>query len=85
MAGDACKVTPPPSLYTQARQAQREYAKLKKRYLRDGSPEAKRRDAVNYANGCGWNSPSPGADSAAKERWAARWLRFYNDELTRRG
>jgi hypothetical protein len=75
----------PPSLYTQARHFQREYTKLKKRFLRSGSIEYKQRDAANYANACGWNNPDTGADAAGKERWAERWLRHYADELARLG
>lgn len=78
-------ITEPPSLYAQARRLQREYAKLKKRFLRSGSPEEKQRDAVNHANASGWNNPGPASDAEAKERWAARWLRHYAAELTRLG
>jgi hypothetical protein len=63
-----------------ARRLQREGKKLRKRYLSPvrNAGEIATRDAVDYANASGWNSPAPGADEAAKERWARRWLALYD-------
>lgn len=68
------------SSYTTARRLQREGAKLRKRYLSPvrNAGEVAKRDAVEFANSSGWSNPSPGADEAAKERWARRWLALYD-------
>lgn len=71
---------PAGSSYATARRLQREGKALRKRYLSPArnAGEIAKRDAANFADGCGWNSPRPGADEAAKERWGKRWLGFYD-------
>jgi hypothetical protein len=66
--------------YATARRLQREAAKLRKRFLSAvrNAGEIAKRDAVDFANSSGWSKPSPGADEAAKERWARKWLALYD-------
>ena len=75
-----------PSFAT-ARRLQREGKKLRKRYLAPvrNAGEIAKRDAVDYANSSSWNNPPPGADEAGKERWARRWLAFYDVAFSRGG
>lgn len=63
-----------------ARKLQREGKKLRKRYLSPvrNAGEIAKRDAADYANASGWNNPFKDADEAGKERWARRWLAFYD-------
>jgi hypothetical protein len=62
-----------------ARRLQREGKALSKRFLGSrNTTEITIRDAVAWANACAWNNPPPGADDAAKERWARRWLALYD-------
>ena len=78
---------PAGSSYTAARRLQREGKALRKRYLSPASNagEIAKRDAVSYADGCGWSNPMPRADEAAKERWGKRWLGFYDVAVSQGG
>ena len=78
---------PAGSSYTTARRLQREGKVLRKRFLAPSrnAGEIAKRDAVGFANGCGWSNPNPGADEAAKERWGKRWLGFYDVAVSQGG
>jgi len=68
----------PKTALQQVRALQGLARRLRKAYLRPGSDDAKCRDAVQGANDSTFTNPAPGADAASKERWAARWLKRYN-------
>lgn len=53
------------------RKLQRLAAKLRKRFIaKSDSINIATREAVNYANACGWTKPSPGANDAQIVAWA---------------
>lgn len=63
---------------TAVRKLQREGRALRSRYL----PPRRRvdiakRDAVRYANDCGWNNPRPGASDQTSYVWACRWMALF--------
>lgn len=60
------------------RKLQREGRALKKRFIAKGDiARSALRDAVDYANACGWNNPSPGATVAQQTAWAGRWMDLF--------
>lgn len=50
-------------------------------YLRSADDRTVVRDAVQHANDCTFCNPAPNSDDAAKERWASRWLKHYEQKL----
>lgn len=67
------------------RRLQRAGKALRKRFLSvtKNAADIAKRDAVDYANACGWNNPSPGATEARSLAWARRWMELYRGQLGR--